>query len=74
MSKLDYRIVIEPLPDRDGGGYFASVPDLPGCVSDGETPEEAVANVQDAILSWIDAAQAIGREIPAPTRTLFAAE
>lgn len=74
MARLDYRVVIEPLSEEDGGGYFATVPDLPGCMSDGETPEEAVANVQDAILSWIEAATELGREVPLPTRTLSAAE
>jgi predicted RNase H-like HicB family nuclease len=53
---------------EDGGGFLATVPDLPGCMSDGETPEEAVTNVQDAILAWIEAARELGREIPAPSR------
>ena len=48
--------LIEPLSEEDGGGFFATVPDLPGCMSDGETPEEALVNVQDAILAWIEAA------------------
>lgn len=74
MARLDYRVVIEPLSQEDGGGYFATVPDLPGCMSDGETPEEAVANVQDAILCWIEAATELRRDIPLPTRTLSAAE
>lgn len=74
MIKLAYRIVIEPLSKGDGGGYFATAPDLPGCMSDGETPEEALINVQDAILSWIEAATELGREVPQPTRTLAAAE
>lgn len=74
MTKLAYRIVIEPLSKEDGGGYFATVPDLPGCMSDGETPEEALSNVQDAIRCWIEAAIEMGREVPQPTRTLAAAE
>jgi len=74
MAKLDYRIVIEPLFVEDGGGNFATVPDLPGCMSDVETPEEAIANVQDAILSWMEAATDLGRDIPLPTRMLSAAE
>lgn len=74
MTKLAYRIVIEPLSAEEGGGYFATVPDLPGCMSDGETPQEALANVEDAIASWIEEAREIGRDIPAPTRTLTAAE
>jgi predicted RNase H-like HicB family nuclease len=74
MAKLDYRVVIEPLSAEDGGGYFATVPDLPGCMSDGETPEEAIVNVQDAIRCWIEAAIDLGREVPLPTRSLLAAE
>ena len=35
-------------------------PDLPGCMSDGATPEEAVSNVQDAITAWIEAARDLG--------------
>ncbi|WP_425277503.1 type II toxin-antitoxin system HicB family antitoxin [Methylobacterium nodulans] len=34
--------MVTPLSAEDGGGFAASVPDLPGCFSDGETPEEAV--------------------------------
>ena len=49
--------VIEPLSPEDGGGFLALVPDLPGCMSDGASPEEAVANVQDAIDTWIEAAR-----------------
>ena len=66
MSQLRYRVHIEPLPAEDGGGYLAHVPDLPGCVSDGETPEEALANVTDAVEEWLSEARRLGREIPAP--------
>jgi len=68
MSALRYPIVVEPLSPEDGGGFIATVPDLPGCMSDGETPEEAVSNVQDAIASWIEAAEDMGHAVPAPTR------
>lgn len=74
MSPLAYRVVIEPLSPADGGGYFATVPDLPGCMSDGDTAEEALLNVRDAIACWIEAATAMGRAVPQPTRTLTAAE
>ncbi|SHF61601.1 Predicted nuclease of the RNAse H fold, HicB family [Kaistia soli DSM 19436] len=70
MTALLYPIVIEPLSDEDGGGFLATVPDLPGCMSDGASPEEAVANVQDAIVSWIEAAQDLGHAVPAPSRHL----
>jgi antitoxin HicB len=55
-AKLQYPVVIEPLSAEDGGGFVATVPDLPGCMSDGETPEEALANVRDAVAAWIDEA------------------
>jgi len=61
--------MIEPLSQDDGGGFLATVPDLPGCMSDGETPEEALLNVQDAILAWIEAAEELGRPIPQPSRS-----
>lgn len=74
MSKLDYPVIIEPIAPEDGGGFIALVPDLPGCMSDGETPEEALAQVQDAIQGWIDEAKSLGREIPKPSRHHAAAE
>ena len=68
MKKLEYAVIVEPLPAEDGGGFIATVPDLPGCMSDGETPQEALANVDDAIRTWIEAAQDLGHNIPAPSR------
>lgn len=68
MSDLPYKVELTPLTQAEGGGYFAVVPDLPGCMSDGETPEEALENVQDAIACWIEAAREMGRAIPAPQR------
>jgi antitoxin HicB len=60
MNKLEYPIVVEPLPLEEGGGFLATAPDLPGCMSDGATPEEAVTNIQDAITAWIEAAHDLG--------------
>ncbi len=68
--KLEYSVRIERLADSDGGGYLATVPDLPGCMSDGETPEEALKNVQDAIASWIEAAKEWKQDIPKPSPPL----
>lgn len=62
----DYLVLVRPLSKADGGGFEAVVPDLPGCMSDGETMREAVENVQDAITSWIEAAEALGRPVPRP--------
>jgi predicted RNase H-like HicB family nuclease len=68
MTRLEYPIVVEPLPLEEGGGFLATVPDLPGCMSDGATPEEAVANIQDAIATWIEAARDLGHAVPKPSR------
>jgi predicted RNase H-like HicB family nuclease len=73
MTSLEYPIVVEPLPAEEGGGFVATVPDLPGCMSDGETPEEAVSNVQDAIVTWIEAARDVGHAVPKPSRHLAGA-
>lgn len=74
MPKLDYPVTIEPLSDENGGGFLATVPDLPGCMSDGETPEQALAHVQDAIAAWIAEARALGRSVPKPSQRHVAAE
>jgi antitoxin HicB len=63
-ADLAYPIVLEPLSDEDGGGWLATVPDLPGCISDGETQEEAAHNVRGAIASWVEAAAELGRAVP----------
>jgi antitoxin HicB len=68
MSSLRYPVLVTPLAAEDGGGFLATVPDLPGCMSDGETPQEAITNVQDAIESWLEAASDMGRAIPHPSR------
>ncbi|MBO9186815.1 type II toxin-antitoxin system HicB family antitoxin [Rhizobium sp. E27B/91] len=64
MASYDYKIIIEPLSKEDGGGYIATVPDLPGCMSDGESAVEAAANVQDAIGCWLETAHDMGRSTP----------
>ena len=63
----NYAIMVEPLPERDGGGWLASVPALPGCMGDGETPEDALADAERAIDEALDAAKALGREMPGPS-------
>lgn len=54
-------------PDLEDGGWVAEVPSLPGCVSDGDTKEQALQNVQDAIRAWIDAATETGAPVPDDT-------
>ena len=66
-NKTDYAIMVEPLSDADGGGWLASVPALPGCIGDGDTPEAALADAEAAIGEWLDAAKQAGRDVPGPS-------
>ena len=49
-----YRIALRPLAADEGGGWLAEVPELPGVMSDGDTPQQALDNVMDAIAYWIE--------------------
>lgn len=51
--------------------YITEVPELPGCMSDGETYEEALKNIQVIISEWIEVAKELGREIPEPKGKLM---
>jgi predicted RNase H-like HicB family nuclease len=51
----------------EDNAYLVSVPELPGCITHGETYEEAAKRGQEAIESWIAANRAWGRPIPAPS-------
>ena len=58
--------------DEDSA-FLVEVPELPGCMADGATYEEAIANVQEIVAQWIETAREEGREIPKPRgRLLFA--
>ncbi len=61
-----YAVQLQPLGEDEGGGWLAEVPDLPGCISDGDTPEEAVRNVEDALHSWVATAEEFGDPVPEP--------
>lgn len=65
-ERLKYDVIIRPLAKEEGGGYLASFPDLPGCYADGETPEEAVHEAEDALRAWILTAQEHKDKVPAP--------
>jgi predicted RNase H-like HicB family nuclease len=66
MKSRDYSILIEPLTPKHGGGFLATVPDLPGCATDGESYEEALLNARQAIEEWIEAAESSGVPVPEP--------
>ena len=62
--QLSYRMEI--VEDKDEGGFVVSYPDLPGCITCGETIERAVANALDAKRAWLEAALEEGIEIHKP--------
>lgn len=66
MRAEDYPFEVQPLSNDDGGGYLITFPDLPGCVSDGDTLEEALHNGLDAAESWLRTAAEFGDPIPEP--------
>ena len=57
---------MEIVEDKDEGGFVVSYPDLPGCITCGETVESAVANAVDAKKAWLEAALEEGVEIHEP--------
>ncbi len=63
MTDFAYNIVLAP--DEDGG-FFAFVPDLQGCMGDGDTPQDAVSDVIEAASAWVEAHAERGGEIPQP--------
>ena len=66
MRFEDYAISVSRLSEEDGGGYLASFPDLPGCISDGETPEEALEEARDAFAAWMASVLKDKGELPNP--------
>jgi predicted RNase H-like HicB family nuclease len=62
MSK--YEVII--YWSKDDQAFIAEVPELPGCVADGATYQEALANVETVIQEWIETAKDLGRPIPKP--------
>jgi antitoxin HicB len=67
MSKLRYPVTIRPLTKEEGGGYLAEFPDLPGCIADGETVEQALHEAEDALEAWLITAKEHHDEVPRPS-------
>lgn len=65
MAKA-YPIFVTPLPEEEGGCFLAVIPDLKGCMSHGDTQEEAVKNVLQAGQEWAEEARRLGRQVPEP--------
>jgi antitoxin HicB len=66
MSDTEYRFTARPLSEDEAGGYLIEFPDLPCCISDGETIKEVIANGKDPKRCWIAAMREAGRPIPPP--------
>jgi predicted RNase H-like HicB family nuclease len=66
---LNYEIILY-WSDEDGV-FVAEVPELPGCMADGRTYEEAIKNTLTVIREWIETAMELGREIPKPRGRLI---
>jgi predicted RNase H-like HicB family nuclease len=67
MSK--YEVII--YWSEDDSAYVAEVPELPGCMADGATYQEALANAELNICEWIETAKELGRPIPEPKGKLI---
>ena len=68
-NKYKYEIII--FWSKEDEAYIAEVPELDGCLSDGETYQEALANVEIIIEEWIETAKLKGRKIPEPKGKLI---
>jgi antitoxin HicB len=61
-----YRFIVRPLSKEEGGGYLVEYPEIPGCMSDGETVDEAIANAREALRDTLDVFRESGRKAPSP--------
>jgi antitoxin HicB len=58
------RFEMRPLTAQEGGGYLVEFPEYPGCIADGESPEEAIREGRDALLSYLRTLEELGRPVP----------
>ncbi len=69
MTHYDFKVVLEPEPDA--GGYTVTCPSLPGCYSQGETVDEALTNIKEAIELCLEDMKAHNEYLPDPSKTLI---
>ena len=62
-----FQFTVRPLSNEEGGGYLVEYPDIPGCMSDGETIEEAITNCRDALRDCMEVIRESGRKMPKPS-------
>lgn len=68
MTTRDFKVLLEP--DEDGG-YIVVCPSIPGCYSQGETIEEALANIREAIELCLEEMESRGEPVPDPSNVLI---
>jgi len=68
MAVLDFKVLLEP---DESGGYIVSCPSLQGCYSQGETIEEALANIREAIQLCVDELRERGEPLPDSSNVLI---
>ncbi len=61
-----YQFTVRPLSKDEGGGYLVEYPDIPGCMSDGETIEVAIANGREALRDCLETFRESDRKLPKP--------
>jgi predicted RNase H-like HicB family nuclease len=69
MRNYRYELII--YWSAEDQAFIAEVPEIPGCAADGQTYQEAVANVETIIREWIETALELGRQIPEPKGRLM---
>ena len=69
MKVYDFKVLLEP--DEEAGGYVVSYPALAGCYSQGDTVDEALENIKEAILLCLEDMQAENEPIPDMSKTLI---
>ncbi len=64
--KIKYKYEIIIYWSNEDNSYIAEAPELPGCMSDGETYQQALSNIEKIIDEWIETAKSINKKIPSP--------
>ncbi|MFN0100720.1 MAG: type II toxin-antitoxin system HicB family antitoxin [Bryobacteraceae bacterium] len=62
-----YQFTVRSMSKEEGSGYLVEYPDIPGCMSDGETIEEAITNGREALRDCMEVFRESGRRIPKPS-------
>jgi predicted RNase H-like HicB family nuclease len=70
MDAMQYAVVVKP--DIEDGGFVVECPAIPGCVSEGDTIEEAMANIRDAIAGCLAVLRDKGQPLPLPADAILA--